>query len=181
MIDRAIETAIQRFTGMSPDQLKASIQGSVDGIQNRLNCLYLEIVRNRKANEAAFGRPPLGQYNKETGLFEDDSRFLPRNMATAPFWAEAEGEGHVATDPAKPLVIDLEVHMGRCPSSGFYANIGAEEFRVIGVYADGTRTQAHLVTPGTSIPITGFISKLEIWNKVDGSTVLPARYQVKAE
>lgn len=181
MIERAIETAIQRFTGMSPDQLKENIQGSVGGIQNRLNCLYLEIVRNRKANEAAFGRPPLGQYNQETGLFEDDPRFLPRNMATAPFWQEADGAGWVASDAKKPLLIDLEKVMGRCPSSGFYANLGEKEFWVIIEYADRTRTPMHTVMPGTSIPITGFVSKLEIYAKLDGATVLPARYQVKAE
>lgn len=172
MVDKMVENYIHKFTGHTPDQLKHQITKTMDSLSQRLACLYMETVRSRKSQEAAFGRMPLGRPNAETGLFEDDPRLMPRSLTTAPHWYEDEGSGVL-----EEKTIDLEGDLQRCPSSGFYCNLGTDEFKVVVEYADKTRTATHTVPAGVSIPITGFVSKIIIY-PVGGN---PARYQVKAE
>lgn len=169
-----IENLMSKY-GAELGAAKTELEKLANDIKFRLGCLWSEATRTRRANEAQFGRPPMGQWNPQTGQFEEEPRFAPRSLVTAPLFLEPELED--ASEWKVREELDLEGRLGRCPSSGFYANIGSDEFKVVLFYADKSATPLHSVPAGVSIPITGFVEKIAVYAR-DGET---PRYQVKAE
>lgn len=176
MLEGIIERYMQKYN-INPEALKTEVEKAFNDLKFRLGCIWSEATRTRRANEAQFGRPPMGQWNPHTGQFEEEPRFAPRALVSAPAFFEPELRAEEAAAWKIRAELDLEGRLGRCPSSGFYANIGDSEFKVVLFYADKSATPLHSVPPGVSIPITGYVEKIAVYAK-DGET---PRYQVKAE
>lgn len=145
--------------------LPPSLLGGLDDLRKSLTGMWAEICALRRQVEQQ-GRTLEYEYGVPPADITD-ARIAPRRLSRLP--TVLEGETSVN------LALDLEnACQGRVPSAGFYANLGATEFKVVLVGVGGDTTAEHTIKAGTSIAITSFVAKLTIVPQ--GGQ--PAKYQV---
>ncbi|GEM45303.1 hypothetical protein [Deinococcus cellulosilyticus] len=159
------------FDGMAKyEALIPEARNALQACFEQLKCIWSstyatweESKKQREILEYQFGRV-------EEPAAKDQGRIVPRNFTALPeIW-----EGPFTATPQTPmLTINIEEKLGRLASSGFYANLGDDVFKVI-LHGMNDKTVEHRVLPGTTIQLSCFIAKITIIPQ-DGQ---PADYQV---
>lgn len=151
------------FDQVSP---QAALSAFYERVLHGLSCILG--AANDSATAATGAARSLAYQFGEPPMPGADARLRPRAMVALPVVFE-----DTVTEATTCDVLE-RAHRYAC--AGFYANLGADPFRVVLVGHDGQQTAPHTLPPGATVQLSGFVSKVVV-QPVDGA---PAFFQVYA-